>query len=254
MRVSRFVSVIAGFAAVLAVPLLSAQSISTEAVEAARKNLPFTATWTQTSVQTLADGTTITQQTTTKFARDSSGRTYSEMHNQLALGTDGQQREVVFYSVHDPVAHTHLSWNSNTKEAVLSHQTSPVTVKLPTLGTTPPQGDAQNTAKPDQNFQSEDLGTKNIAGINARGVRTTRIIPAGQIGNDQAITIVDEKWFSTEYGLIMLSTSNDPRSGKSTREVTDFQPGDPDPALFQAPQGYSVRDVTPHVASAAPAQ
>ena len=240
MRVSRFVSIVAGFA--VAVPLLPAQA-----------NLPYTATWTQTSVQTLADGTTITRQTTTKFARDSSGRTYSEMHNQLPIGANGQQRESVFYFVNDPVVHTNMNWNSNSKQAILFHQPTQALVAqpaLPVARSTTSQANTQTATKPDPNFQREDLGTKNIAGVNAKGVRTTRIIPVGQIGNDQPITVVNETWRSPEYGLILMSTREDPRFGKTTREVTDFEPGDPDPSLFQAPQGYSVRDVTPHVATA----
>jgi hypothetical protein len=257
MRVMRFVPVVAGFAAMLAVPLLSAQGVGTGSAETAQTKLPFTATWTQTSVQTLTDGTTITRQATTKYARDASGRIYWETQHQLPSGQDGQQHEVIFYSVQDPAAHTNLNWNSNTKEAILTHlSTSAATAPrtLSAIQTTPSREDTQQAAKPDPNVQREDLGTKNIAGINAKGVRTTHVFPAGQIGNSQPITIVSEMWRSTEYGLILMSSYEDPRSGKSTREVTDFQPGDPDPSLFQAPQGYSVREVTPHAVAVAPVQ
>ncbi len=253
MRISRFVCVLAGFAA--AAPLLSAQdaavAVSTIAGiqagggESAQAKLPYTATWTQTSVQTLADGNTITRQITTKFARDSSGRTYTETHNMLPVGQDGQQHEIVLYHIFDPVARTSLSWNSNTKEANLFHQPAPgaaTSVRLPTM---PLQADAPQTAKPNPDFQHEDLGTKNVAGINAKGVRYTHIIPAGQVGNDQPITVVNEIWRSTEYGLVVQSINDDPRTGKTTREVTDFEPGDPDPSLFRAPDGYSVHEITP---------
>lgn len=246
MRLSRFVCVVAGITVALIAPFLHAQSISAGgAAISTQTKLPYTATWTETSTRTLADGTTITRQTTTKFARDASGRTYTEMHNQLPIGSDGQPNEVVFYSVSDPVAHTHLSWNSNTKEATLSAMQSIHLSRLP---------DHVQAAKPDPNFQREDLGTKNIAGVNAKGIRITRIIPTGQIGNDRPITVVSETWRSTEYGLILMSTRDDPRMGKSSREVTDFEPGDPDAALFQAPQGYNVREVTPHIAAAASVQ
>lgn len=255
MRISRFVPIVAGFAVALAVPLLSAQSIFTVGTAAAAQpKLPCTATWTDTFVQTLADGTIITRQITTKFARDASGRTYTETHNSLPIGPDGHQHEVVFYIVQDPVAHTSLSWNSNAKEATLLHQPAPEAAApraLSAIRTMPLQANTSQAPRPDPNFQHEDLGTKNIDGVNAKGFRITQNIPAGQIGNDQPITVVSESWHSAEYDLIMLSTSSDPRVGKSTREITDFEPGDPDPSLFQAPQGYSVRDVTPHVTAAA---
>lgn len=88
----------------------------------------------------------------------------------------------------------------------------------------------------------EDLGVRTIAGIEAKGARTTGIIPAGEQGNDQPLTIVTENWMSTQYDIPLLTIINDPRTGKRTVEVTEFQPGEPDPALFQIPEGYTVRE------------
>src|SRR5258706_100841 len=39
----------------------------------------------------------------------------------------------------------------------------------------------------------EPLGTKQIEGVNAKGVRRSETIPAGTIGNDRPITIIDER-------------------------------------------------------------
>jgi hypothetical protein len=49
---------------------------------------------------------------------------------------------------------------------------------------------------------------------------------------------------STQYDIPLLTITNDPRTGKRTDEVTEFQPGEPDPALFQIPKGYTVRERT----------
>jgi hypothetical protein len=51
---------------------------------------PYTLTRTSTTVQTLADGTTITQTRTEKMARDSQGRGYNETRQTQPFGPDGQ--------------------------------------------------------------------------------------------------------------------------------------------------------------------
>ncbi len=263
MRIVRFVSILAGSVLALAAPALPAQIVSSLAgsgrgsvAGAARQ--PYTMTATQTSVQTLANGTTITSESTSRVAHDSAGRTYSEQHHTLPAGpegqSDGQPRETVSYFVNDPVARTSLTWNSNTREATLTHHLEPQWQRAApeVRSDVAPAARPEHTVRrPQQEIQRENLGTKTIAGVNAVGERTTRVIPAGSEGNDQPLTITDETWRSLEYGVILSSIHDDPRNGKSTREVTDFQPGEPDTALFKAPEGYTVREITPQRAAVA---
>jgi len=54
--------------------------------------------------------------------------------------------------------------------------------------------------------------------------------------------MVRESWVSTQYNIPLLTITDDPRTGKRTDEITEFQPGEPDPALFQIPSGYTVRE------------
>ena len=81
-------------------------------------------------------------------------------------------------------------------------------------------------------------------GTRGQGTRSTRVIAVGQEGNDAPLTVTDEIWRSTKYGIVVLTVRDDPRSGTRTEEVTEFQPGEPDPALFQAPKGYTIREHT----------
>jgi hypothetical protein len=254
MRISRILPVLVCSMPVFFAPVAVAQVSGaviggpgfSSPMDPSNKNLqPYTATWTQKRVQTLANGTTITHETTTRFARDSSGRTYMENHNTLPAGEDGQPREIVTYNVSDPVAHTTMFWNSNEKRVTVIHQQEPQTMDLRTM---PQQSEAanaraENIIRTQPDVQREELGTKNIAGVNATGVRTTRTIPAGREGNDQPIVTTDEVWRSKAYGLILMSLRNDPRTGTNTREVTEFAPGEPDAALFHAPEGYTVHDI-----------
>jgi hypothetical protein len=78
-------------------------------------------------------------------------------------------------------------------------------------------------------------------GIEAHGRRTTRIIPPGAIGNSGQLVRTDEAWFSTTPGLAGINVheaSDDPDTGKMTRELVRFTPGEPDLAAFQPPEGY----------------
>jgi hypothetical protein len=87
----------------------------------------------------------------------------------------------------------------------------------------------------------EDLGTDAIEGVEVRGTRITRTIPVGQIGNDRPIVSTDESWMAPSLGGIVLrSVSDSPQTGKQTREVVSLAVGDPDPTVFQPPEGYKV--------------
>ena len=251
MRISRFLfgPALVSLAAAAALPAQVMGSISGVPMPpngpAQANRSPYTLTRTMTTVQTLADGTTITRTSTTKTARDSQGRTYHETHQ---IGPGDQTTDWVNAGFTDPVARTFVNWNSRSKIATVMHMPDPQTnrpetqprVALPdNLPATPP------AVRPRPQITREELGLRTIAGIEAKGVRTTQIIPAGEQGNDRPITIVMENWMSAEYGVQLLSIRDDPRTGKMTDEVTDFQSGEPDPALFQIPEGYTVREQTP---------
>jgi hypothetical protein len=48
--------------------------------------------------------------------------------------------------------------------------------------------------------------------------------------------------------------SDDPRTGKRSRELVDLSQSEPDPATFQPPEGYEVTIVELHKVDCAPAQ
>jgi hypothetical protein len=52
-----------------------------------------------------------------------------------------------------------------------------------------------------------------------------------------------ERWTALTVGLnglVVRDISDDPRRGKTTRELTNLTQGDPDPTTFQPPEGYEV--------------
>ncbi|WP_058188322.1 hypothetical protein [Terracidiphilus gabretensis] len=256
MRRLQFVSILAGLTIVLSGPALFAQGpgdgpgffhrFDRGDHFAGQAKGPYTATWSEQSVQPLTNGTTITHTSTTKIARDTSGRIYEEVHRTMATRENNTPHEVVSYHVHDPVAQTETSWSSETKTATVFHRPGSAAADARRGARMQPAGDAEQPAtgsRPQPDVQREDLGAKTIAGVAAQGTRTTHVIPAERQGNDAPITSTREVWRSAE-GVILASTETDPRFGTSTRTATAFQAGEPSAALFQAPQGYALQPAT----------
>jgi hypothetical protein len=84
----------------------------------------------------------------------------------------------------------------------------------------------------------ESLGTQVIEGVQAEGTRTTVTIPAGEIGNRLPIEITDERWYSPELQILIMTKHHDPRSGDSNYRLTDLSRSEPDRSLFEVPSDY----------------
>jgi hypothetical protein len=89
---------------------------------------------------------------------------------------------------------------------------------------------------------TEQLGSKLIEGVQATGIRTTITIPAGQMGNEKPIEIVDERWYSDELKITVLSEHNDPRTGRTLYSLKNVSRAEPDPALFRVPADYKMSE------------
>jgi hypothetical protein len=106
-------------------------------------------------------------------------------------------------------------------------------VAMPSAGTTP-------RVAPNRPVR-EELGSDVIMGVEVHGYRMTSTIPVGQIGNDRPIVTTSETWTAPSLGGIVLRSVNEsPQNGKQTREVVSLAVGDPDPSVFQPPEGYKV--------------
>jgi hypothetical protein len=89
------------------------------------------------------------------------------------------------------------------------------------------------------------LGTKTIKGLTAEGKRYTICIPAHTNKDDQPRIMFAEYWDVAGLGVSVLQSIDDPYLNSYTDEMTDIEFGEPDPALFQIPEGYTVKDVYP---------
>jgi hypothetical protein len=87
----------------------------------------------------------------------------------------------------------------------------------------------------------EDLGEQVVEGVMAKGTRTTTVIPAGAIGNEQPITVTSEEWFSPDLKVLVMTKHADPRSGETTYRLTYITRVEPDASLFDLPAGVTIR-------------
>ena len=85
------------------------------------------------------------------------------------------------------------------------------------------------------------LAAKDVNGVKAEGTQTVWTIPAGKIGNRNAINITRETWTSPDLQVTVLSRYNDPRTGESVYRLAGIKRAEPSADLFKLPEGYTVK-------------
>jgi len=230
------------------------------------KGAPYSATITNESVQTLADGTHITQGSSGSTARDSQGRTRQDAPLP-SIGNLAAADAPHLVFLLDPVAGASYTLNLTDKTAWKNPMPPggiPANVSVsgtavatntffvhtgdvpppPDMPPPPPQMFIQKrlAAEDPSEVSTENLGTQTIEGVQATGRRTTQTIPVGKIGNDRPIVITTEVWTSPELKTTILSKRNDPRTGEQTFKLTNIQRGEPDPSLFTVPSDFKLTE------------
>ncbi len=208
------------------------------------KGAPFSATATSETTETLQDGSVIHRTSQVSMYRDSQGRSRHEatFTGFGPLTASGAPKKMVMIS--DPVAGVHIMLDDEQKVAhknVLHvHEGNGANADSAANF----QNREQERMQKDEAaglLKKESLGAQTINGVVAEGTRTTRIIPVGQIGNEKALQIVSERWYSADLQIVLKSTRTDPRTGTSTYTVTSIQRTEPAATLFTVPAGYSVQ-------------
>jgi hypothetical protein len=233
------------------------------------KGKPYSADTSTETVQTLADGNRIAHRTVSKFFRDSEGRTRrEETFGNVDLEHASPHEVKVF--IDDPVSGTALVLDPGSKTLEKLQRTGNLgfvqrddsvgaQIMLKLMKDSETHGQAapgkvffsrDHSSNPDdlalvvsdenRNIVKEDLGTRNIEGVDCIGTRQTSTIPAGAIGNDKPISIVTETWTSEAIGAVVESISDDPRYGKTTYQLTNLQLSEPPRSLFQPPANFKV--------------
>lgn len=209
------------------------------------KGAPFSATSSSETTQTLQDGTAIHRTSQGALYRDSEGRSRREVTFTGAgpLAAAGGTHKMV--SIADPVAGVHYMLNPDKKVAVK--------MTFKGRGGNAASGDkaqafhekiqAREQAEVLSGaLKTEALGTQMVNGVNAEGTRTTHTIAAGTIGNDKAIQVVSERWYSADLQMVVKSSRTDPRFGTTTFSLTNIQKAEPAATLFAVPADYTVKE------------
>jgi hypothetical protein len=101
---------------------------------------------------------------------------------------------------------------------------------------------AERAAAGEGTTTREELGQQTIEGVMATDTRTTTVIAAGAIGNDQPIRIVSEQWFSPDLEVLVQTRHSDPRSGETIYRLSHIVRAEPDRSLFEVPADYTVKE------------
>lgn len=193
-------------------------------------NAPFSGQQTTTETRTLADGTHITRTTTAQFYRDAQGRTRVERTFTGPAGASSQTAKTMV-EIFDPVASVSYFLDAKT-----------LTATKHTLRT-PPNGahrSASHHADTTDQVTTTNLGTQTIQGLSCTGTQTVRVIPAGQIGNDQAISITTQRWYSPDLQMNVETKRIDPMMGEVDSVFQNVTRTAPDASLFAPPSNYTV--------------
>jgi hypothetical protein len=236
---------------------------------------PYSAMITNESSQLLADGNRITQSSSGTTARDSQGRTRQDAPLP-AIGNMAAANAPHLVFINDPVGQRTYTLNLTEKTAQSFAMPGagmgtgagvgvggPVEANTFFLklkqeaeasasGQTPEIATQKNLTMMDKakaetfgettEVNTEDLGTQTMEGVLVTGTRTTKTIPAGQIGNEKPISIVIEVWTSPELKTVVMSKRSDPRMGEQTFRLTNIVRAEPDASLFTVPTDFKVID------------
>lgn len=88
---------------------------------------------------------------------------------------------------------------------------------------------------------TKQLGFRDFNGVRAEGKMRAYIIPAGEIGNQKAITVSTETWTSPELQITVYSKHSDPRVGENIYRLGKISRNEQPMSLFTVPDGYTLK-------------
>ena len=200
-------------------------------------NQPFTATLQTEWIRYTGEGGTITLVNERPLARDSKGRIYQERW--LLVPKYGKiKSQMNWIQIADPKQHT--LYSCNPFRHICELETYDPSNEL---AAAEPLKPIPNGTLVQDRLTVEDLGTREISGVETIGRRETTAIEVGAMGNDQPLTATSEIWHSQELAINLLSLRSGPMIGKQNFTITDLSVGEPDPERFKVPAGYEIRDL-----------
>ena len=234
------------------------------------KGAPYSAQALTETTQVLSDGNRIVNSNSASVYRDGEGRTRREQTLKAIGNFSPLDAPFTSIAINDPVAGVSYVLEPNSRVARkvggFRIESGAGGYKIASGGAEgqvftfnrAPDGETQSKSLTDgisrrmskdqvekdrnERLRTEELGTQAIEGVSAVGTRTTLTIPAGEIGNERAIEIVDEHWFSPDLKTMVMTRHTDPRAGETVYRLTNINRAEPDHSLFEVPGDYILKD------------
>ncbi len=208
----------------------------------AQQVTPLTATFETIISRGSPGGEPSVQTVTSKYYRDSMGRTRVERGGTVEIA--------------DPAAGTFAVLDLKANTATVTSDAAAVPRTAPTPIPEVPryvrisETETAAVTRPQQIREAPvDLGSRSIEGVQARGTRTVIVLPAGGFYNPVPIRVVIESWVSRELQMILqvkatesyVQAAGDRLITERSRRYKDIVPNAAvDPALFTLPAGVRV--------------
>ena len=187
-------------------------------------NAPFSATVLTEWTKYLADGGTQFTRNHRLIARDGLGRVFQERRTFVSKSSPIDS-QVWRTELAEPSTHTVAYCDTRTHVCELRPYAAPPAAVTPLR------------------VVSENLGSQTLNGLELIGTRETQTLGLLATGSDHPLSVVKEFWYSRQLGLNVLTSRNDPRSGKEVFTVTDIRQGEPDAAFFALPADARIVDL-----------
>jgi TonB family protein len=209
---------------------------------------PYSAVAITDATQTLGDGNRIVHSVSQKIYRDTQGRERSEETSGSAVISDpvakvsyrlnAQTRTATQMPLMSLIARSTV--NASGEAVVQARLAELAALQAQVADLAAAQAARAAAAATGEAPVKETLAPQNLEGVLSNGTRTTITIPAGQVGNERPIHVVDEVWYSPELQLNVRTVHSDPRGGETVYRLTQIIRSEPDPRLFQVPSDYTI--------------
>jgi hypothetical protein len=203
---------------------------------------PFSAVGITEITRQSADGNQFSRTSTYHFYRDTQGRTRTERELRLArLNANGEQAQLPLIEIRDTVSNELIMLNPRVKTALTDKQ---VHFHTSEPASTMPRVFAEfggiRIGAHDRGWSAPvSLGETSMDGLNAIGTRQVYTIAAGsKFGNQKAVSITVEQWYSPALGMILSRTGTASSGGQSSYHLEQIVQAEPDASLFTIPPDY----------------
>lgn len=179
-------------------------------------------------------------------ARDSAGRTRTELKMEEPDPSGGPAVEARQVAVDDPVSHCNFAWMEPRVAPIKAIAT--VTCRPRMLqyveqniwARVIDQKATEDHSLPNQTGRSDPLGERSQDHMREVGARTTRRVTDPRTGS--ASELVMETWYSLDLQEVVAfdNVSSTPTPDAPSFNLTDIHRGEPDPDWFYPPAGYRI--------------